>query len=83
MEWPMRMEENFTLGFQASFFQVISNEGFTLFNSNCGGGHRSVQCWFEVAKDGKECCLAFIRKGEVFIENNLLKKYDTSKETDF
>ena len=70
VQWPIEITEKAIYGFHSSYFKVFGRENMNspslLFESECGGGHRSCSFWIEKG----HFYLAYVKKGELHMESN-------------
>ena len=70
VQWPIEITEKAIYGFHSSYFKVFDRENINspslLFESECGGGHRSCSFWTEKG----HFYLAYVKKGELHMDSN-------------
>ena len=70
VQWPIEITEKAIYGFHSSYFKVFDRENINspslLFESECGGGHRSCSFWIEKG----HFYLAYVKKGELHMDSN-------------
>ena len=68
VQWPIEINQDAIYGFHSSYFKVFSQENTNslLFESECGGGHRSCSFWIEKG----HFYLAYVKKGELHMDSN-------------
>ena len=67
------ISDKLTVGFQADKFKMFNN-GQVIFESICGGGHRSCDFWIEE----NLASLCYIKKGQVILEKAKLAEKTTT-----